>query len=70
MPNPMTLEEVSNVALATKGERFSHRRWPQEVIKTFAVAEVSNSRAQRTDVSRRMSFDRLRIFLNLFKPSA
>ena len=40
MLKPLTPEEVVQVSLATRGECYAHRRWPEEVVRAFAVAEV------------------------------
>ena len=40
MLKTLTPEEVVQVSLATKGECYAHRRWPEEVVRAFAVAEV------------------------------
>jgi hypothetical protein len=40
MLKPLTPEEVVQVSLATRGEGYAHRRWPEEVVKAFASAEV------------------------------
>ena len=36
----LTPEEASAVALATKGESYSHRHWPEVVVRAFASAPV------------------------------
>ncbi len=36
----MTAEEYLRVELATKRESYSHRRWPEEVVRAIAGAEV------------------------------
>ena len=36
----LTPEEVAAVALATKGESYAHRHWPEEVVRAFASAPV------------------------------
>lgn len=43
MRKQLTPEEVSAVNLVTKGERFSHRRWPPEVVAAFAVADAGGA---------------------------
>ncbi len=59
----ITTEEMLNVQLATKGERFSHRCWPQDVIKAVVITEVSAStELQRIDTNRRRSISRLLSF--------
>ena len=40
----LTPEEVNAVALATKGESYDHRRWPEEVVRAFATAPVVTAR--------------------------
>ncbi len=71
MLNPITSQEMLNVQLATKGERFSHRHWPEDVIKAFAIVDVScETGLQRIDVRRWMSISRLLSFFSLSSPSA
>ena len=36
----LTPEEVSAVALATKGESYSHRHWPEEVVRAVINADL------------------------------
>jgi len=36
----LTPEEVIAVSLATKGESYDHRRWPEDVVRAFASAQV------------------------------
>ena len=36
----LTPEEVSAVNLVTKGESYSHRHWPEDVVRAFASATV------------------------------
>ena len=48
-------EEVSGVLPVTKGERYDHRRWPEEVIRAFASAQVITEK-----VSQRQAADRAR----------
>ena len=38
--NRLTPEDVTAVDLVTKGESYAHRRWPEEVVRAFASAEV------------------------------
>ena len=47
MRRELTPEEIVAVNLATKGERFSHRRWPQDVIAAFAAAGVGDAGESR-----------------------
>ena len=44
MSKPLTSEEVIQVSLATRGECYAHRRWPEEVVRAFAAAEVVTAR--------------------------
>ena len=43
----LTPEEVSAVALATKGESYSHRHWPPEVVRAFACAPVVTAKGRQ-----------------------
>jgi hypothetical protein len=36
----LTPEEVSAVNLVTKGESYSHRHWPEEVVKAVINADL------------------------------
>ena len=36
----LTPEEVAAVALATKGESYAHRHWPEEVVRAFINADL------------------------------
>lgn len=36
----LTPEEINAVSLATRGEHYDHRRWPEEVVRAFASAPV------------------------------
>jgi hypothetical protein len=36
----LTPEEVSAVALVTKGESYSHRHWPPEVVRVITNADI------------------------------
>lgn len=60
MLKPLTSEEVVRVSLVTRGECYAHRRWPVEVVKAFASAEVITTRepqnraATRTRLIRRV----------------
>ena len=36
----LTPEEVTAVTLATKGESYSHRHWPEEVVRTIVKADL------------------------------
>lgn len=40
----LTPEELSAVSLATKGESYDHRRWPEEAVRAFASAPVITAR--------------------------
>ncbi len=42
--NQLTPEEITAVSLATKGESYDHRRWPEEVVRAFASAPVITAR--------------------------
>ena len=44
MKKPLTPEETTDVSLATKGESYHHRRWPEEVVRAFAAAQVITAR--------------------------
>ena len=44
MLKPLTTEEMVQVSLATRGECYAHRRWPEEVVRAFATAPVITSR--------------------------
>ena len=44
MLKPLTTEEMVQVSLATRGECYAHRRWPEEVVRAFAAAEVITAR--------------------------
>ena len=51
MPKPLTGEDAVKVSIATKGERYAHRRWPDDVVIRFAAAEVVTA-AEVRDPSR------------------
>ena len=36
----LTPEEVSAVNLATKGESYAHRHWPEEVVRAVLAAHI------------------------------
>ena len=40
VPRTLTAEEYQSVQLATRGESYAHRRWPQEVVRAVAAADV------------------------------
>ena len=40
MTKPLKPEEFADVLLVTKGESYNHRRWPEEVVRAFASAQV------------------------------
>ena len=44
MLKPLTSDEVTRVSLATRRECHSHRRWPEDVVRAFASAEVITNR--------------------------
>lgn len=44
MLRPVTTEEFISVNLATRGERYNHRRWPREVVEAFLAAKVVTGR--------------------------
>jgi len=51
----LTPEEMVAVSLATKGESYGHRRWPEEAVRAFASAPVVTLRGpqrQRADGTR------------------
>ena len=41
MSYQMTAEEYMRVQLATKHESYTHRHWPQEVVRAIAGAELN-----------------------------
>lgn len=43
---PLTTEEVTRVELRTAREGSSHRRWPPDVIRTFAAVDIIRMRAE------------------------
>ena len=51
----LTPEEVTAVNLATRGESYAHRRWPEDVVRAFASAPVVTA-----DGPRRLAADRTR----------
>ena len=36
----LTPAEVAAVALATKGESYAHRRWPEDVVRAVITADL------------------------------
>lgn len=46
MKRPVTTEEATRVQLRTAREGSAHRRWPPDIVKTFAAAEVIRERAE------------------------
>ena len=67
MTKPLKTEEMADVLLVTKGERYNHRRWPEEVIRTFASAHVITAKVPhcRAAESERPVAGRLARFLRL-----
>ena len=53
MRTPLTPEEVADVLLATKGERYGHRRWPEEVVRAFASAQVITAKVPQPQAAGR-----------------
>ena len=51
----LTPEEVSAVNLVTKVESYSHRHWPEDVVRAFATAPVVTA-----GVRQRQAADRTR----------
>ena len=49
----LTPEEISAVDLATKGESYSHRRWPEEVVRAVINADLVRAGDGRPADSRR-----------------
>jgi hypothetical protein len=47
MKKQLTPAEVADVALATKSESYDHCRWPEEVVRAFASAEVITTKGPR-----------------------
>ena len=39
----LTPDEVSAVALATKGESYAHRHWPEEVVRAVINASMKQA---------------------------
>jgi hypothetical protein len=68
MSNQMTAEEYMRVELATKHESYSHRYWPQEVVRAIAGAEINPAaqpprRSAPAGLSRRLKGVRSRLRL-------
>ena len=60
MLKPLTSEEVVRVSLATKGECHVHRRWPQDVVRAFALAEVITTKEEQSRAAETRLFRRVR----------
>lgn len=67
MRHGLTAEDVTAVALRTVREGFSHRRWPPEVVATFARAEVIRGRAEPVRAARRVTLSE--VLLSVFGQS-
>ena len=59
MLKPLTPEEVVQVSLATRGECYAHRRWPEEVVRAFAAAQVIIIHRRQIVVDNRVSVNQL-----------
>jgi hypothetical protein len=69
MLKPLTPDEVVQVSLATRREGYAHRRWPEEVVRAFAAAEVVTAgEAQEGRADRRARL--FRRVLSFAHPSA
>lgn len=53
LSRPLTPEEDTAVNLVTKGESYSHRHWPQEVVRAVINADLAQAGETRPGEPRR-----------------
>jgi hypothetical protein len=55
MLRQLTAEDYLRVQLATRGESYSHRRWPQEVVRAVAASDLVKAGEDRLAGPRRIA---------------